>query len=185
MAHSVGNELPAAIRPLFESDDLAAHEGITFLVLTTTEDGWPHVAMISVGEIVACGPRALRLALWRNSTASRNLTRTGQLTLALVHGGAGYSLRCSAQRGPDLTTEGSGRLAAFTLQVEDAILDEAPYATLTSGVRFELKDPPSVLPRWEETVRALRAPARHSTPTPGSSAPARRSARAAGPPLPR
>jgi hypothetical protein len=157
MARSVGNELPPEIRPLFQSDDIASLEGLTFLVLTTTEDGWPHLAMIGVGEIVALGPRDLRLALWRNSTASQNLTRTGRFTLAFVHAEAGYSLRCSARRGPDLEVEGAGRLAYFAAQVEDAIVDVAPYATLTTGVRYELKDPPSVLPRWEDTVRALRA----------------------------
>ena len=157
MARSVGNELPPEIRPLFEAEDIATLEGLTFLVLTTTEDGWPHLAMISVGEIVATGPRDLRMALWRNSTASQNVTRTGRFTLALVHAEAGYSLRCSARRGPDLELEGVGRLACFAVRVEDAIVDVAPYATLTTGVRYELKDPPSVLPRWQETVRALRA----------------------------
>jgi hypothetical protein len=97
MARSVGNEIPPEIRPLFESEDIASLEGLTFLVLTTTEDGWPHLAMISVG-----------------------------------------------------------RLAHFAVRVEDAIVDVAPYATLTTGVRYELKDPPSVLPRWRDTVKALR-----------------------------
>jgi hypothetical protein len=157
MARSIGNEIPAAIRPLFDDDNLEAHAGETFLVLTTSEDGWPHQAMISVGEIRAAGPRELRLALWRNSTAATNLTQAKRLTLTLVHNQAGYMLRCSARRGPDLEVEGSGRLAYFVLQVEDAIEDIAPYARLLNGIRYELPDPDSVLPRWQETARALRA----------------------------
>jgi hypothetical protein len=112
--------------------------------------------MLSVGEVLGVGPRDLRLALWRNSTAATNLTRTGQATLALVHDNAGYSLRLRARRGADLETPLSGRLAYFAATVEDAILDVAPYAVLTSGVTFRLKDPDDVLPRWRETVAALR-----------------------------
>lgn len=157
MARSVGNEIPATIRPLFCGDDLAAREGLTFLLLSTTEDGWPHVAMLSVGEVIASGPRSLRLALWRNSTAARNLARSSRCTLALVHGGAGYSLRLSTEQGPDVEGPLSGRLASFAASVEDAVVDEAPYAELTSGVTYRLRDRSDVLPRWEEAVAALRA----------------------------
>src|SRR5919202_5920624 len=110
MARSVGNEIPAAIRPLFSGQDLAAREGLTFLLLSTTEDGWPHLAMLSVGEVLAVDDRRLKLALWRNSTAAGNLTRTERATLALVQGGAGYSIRLATARGPGVQTPLSGRL---------------------------------------------------------------------------
>jgi hypothetical protein len=118
-------------------------------------EGWPHLAMLSVGELLATDSRAIRMALWRNSTASRNLTDSGRCTLALVHANAGYSLRCSAARGPDLDVEGAGLLAYFGLRVEDIQKDEAPYAWLTSGVTFKLKDPDDVLPRWQRTLEGL------------------------------
>jgi hypothetical protein len=156
MAHSVGNQIPEAIRPLFDGLKLEEREGLTFLLLTTTEDGWPHLAMLSVGELLAVGDRELRAALWRGSTAASNLARTGRATLALVHQATGYSMRCSARQGTDLPVE-HGRLAYFELQVEDALEDVAPYAVLTSGVAFRLNDPNEVLPRWRETVEALRA----------------------------
>lgn len=155
MARSVGDEIPEAIRPLFTGVDLEAREGLTFLLLTATADGWPHLAMLSVGELIAVGPRELRMALWRGSTAASNLARTGQATLALVHQGAAYSLRCSGRQGSDLPIE-HGRLSYFELRVEDALEDVAPYAVLTSGVTFRLKERADVLLRWRETVIALR-----------------------------
>ena len=155
MARSIGNEIPVAIRPLFDGVDLEAREGLTFLLLTTTEDGWPHLAMLSVGELLAVGERDLRAALWHGSTAAGNLGRNGKATLALVHDQAGYYLRCTARPGPDLEIE-HGRLAYFELQVEEAIEDVAPYAVLTSGVSYRLKQPEEVFPRWRETVEALR-----------------------------
>jgi hypothetical protein len=156
MARSIGNEIPQHIRRLFDGDDLEAREGLTFLLLTTNEDGWPHLAMLSVGEVLRVGARELRAALWPGSTAATNLARTGQGTLALVHQEVGYYLRCSAQQGPDLRIE-NGRLAYFELQVEDALEDVVPYAVLTSGVTFRLNEPSDVLPRWRQTIEALRA----------------------------
>jgi hypothetical protein len=157
MARAIGNAIPAPIRPLFSGDDLESREGLTFLVLTTTQEGWPHVAMIGVGEIVAVGPRDLRLALWPGSTATANLTQSGRPTLALVHDGVGYALRCSAERGPDLPARRSGPLAFFRLRVEEVFEDVAPYATLTSGITFRLNDPTTVVSGWHETVAILRA----------------------------
>ena len=155
MAYSIGNEIPAELRPLLFGLDRQAQEGLTFLLLTTMPEGWPHLAMLSVGELLATDARSIRMALWRNSTASRNVTASGRCTLALVHANAGYSLRCVAARGPDLEVEGAGLLAYFGLRVEDIQKDEAPYAWLTSGVTFELKDPDDVLPRWRRTLEEL------------------------------
>ncbi len=156
MAVSIGNEIPEAIRPLLNGDAPETNDGLTFLLLTTTVDHWPHVAMLSVGEILATRPRDLRLALWPTSTATANLTRSGQATLALVHAGAGYSLRCSANRRADVTVDEISQFACFRLRVEEALLDVAPYAELTSGVRFRLKNPADVLPRWCRQLDALR-----------------------------
>src|SRR5215207_8686012 len=103
MARSVGQEIPDSIRPLFDGTDLEAREGLTILLLTTTEAGWPHLAMLSVGEIVAAGARELRLALWVNSTATTNLARTGQATLARPPPGAERApgvLRAAGRRRP-------------------------------------------------------------------------------------
>jgi hypothetical protein len=156
MARSLGATLPEPIRPLLNGEDIASRQGVTFLVLTTTPEGWPHLAMVSVGELLALGGDRLRLALWLQSTAVTNLTRTGRTTLALVHGGAGYYVRCAARRVEDLPSGRAGRLAQFELEVEEAFEDIAPYAELTSGITFRLKNPPEVLPAWQETIAALR-----------------------------
>lgn len=169
MARSVGTEIPEAIRPLFNGEDLASREGLTFSLLTATPDGWPHLAMLSVGEVVAVDARTLRVALWRKSTAEGNLSPTGRATLTLVHGGAGYSLRCSAVRGEDIETPSGHGLSYFELRVEEAFEDVAPYADLTGGITYKLKVPASVFPRWRSTVDAMlaREPLTPATPVTG------------------
>ncbi len=163
MARSIGNEIPPVIVALLADDTFADWVGVndtwlTVLVLSTSHDEWPHLAMVSLGEIVAINRRALRLALWPNSTAARNVWREQRTTLALVHDGVAYYLRCTARRGADLVLPGDvGQLACFGLRVEDITEDVAPYAVLTSGVTFRLKDAESTAERWRETRAALRA----------------------------
>lgn len=156
MSRELDPGVPAALRELLDSEDLAASEGFTMLLVTVTQEGWPHVAMISVGEVVAVGEDSLRLALWPGSTATRNLTPSGQATLSAVVGGTSYSLRLDVVRAGEVETPLAGQLARFEAHVEGASADEAPYAVLASGVSFRLKDPPAVLARWAELRQALR-----------------------------
>jgi hypothetical protein len=160
MSRSIGHELPAVLQPLLDGSDLANRQGLTFLLLTNDESGWPQVAMLSVGEVVAVDPRTLRAALWLGSGTTRNLSRTGRGTLMLVADGNGYYVRVSARRGDDLDLGSEGRLAYFALQIEDVQEDSADYATLTSGVTFRLKQPEQVVPRWQHTIDRLSAASR-------------------------
>jgi len=159
MTRSLGDQLPDSLRRLLDGTDLASREGLTFLLLTTDDAGWPHMALLSVGELVAMDARTLRAGLWLHSSTSNNLTRAGRAMLTLIADGNGYYVRLAAQRGPDLDLGAEGRLAYFVMQVEDVQEDSADYATLTSGVTFRLNEPEQVVPRWQHTVDALRAAA--------------------------
>jgi hypothetical protein len=144
---------------MLDGSDLANREGLTFLLLTTDESGWPQVALLSVGEVVATDPRTLRAGLWLGSGTTRNLSRSGRGTLVLVADGNGYYIRVSARRGDDLDLGRDGRLAYFVLQVEDVLEDAAEYATLSSGITFRLNQPEQVVPRWQHTIECLRTAA--------------------------
>jgi hypothetical protein len=157
VSRSLGPNLPLAVRALLDGADLATKIGETFLLLTTDAAGWPSVAMLSVGEVLAHEPGRLRFALWPSSSTTASLTRAGRGTLALIVGNAGYYVRCSGARGADLVLVDGSRLAYFDLAVEDVLEDVVTYAELTSGIRFRLPDPAAVLPRWQATVAALRA----------------------------
>jgi len=163
MARSIGKEIPPAIVTLLADDAFADWVGVNdtwlaILVLSTSHDEWPHLEMVSLGEIVAVNSRALRLALSPASTAATNVWRQQRTTLALVHNGSAFHLRCTARRGADIVLPGDvGQLACFGLRVEDVAEDVAPHATLTSGVTFRLKDADSTAQRWRETRAALRA----------------------------
>jgi hypothetical protein len=163
MARSIGDTLPSSLAVLLSDDRFADRAdddegGLTIVVLSMAPDGWPHPAMISLAEVLAVGPRALRLALWPSSTAAKNVWREQRTTLALVHDGAAYSVRCAARRGSDLVLpDDGGRLACFGLRVDEVIEDVVPSAVLTSGAIFHLNDPKAAVQCWRATRAALRA----------------------------
>src|SRR5437762_2738343 len=98
MPRSLGRALPASLLSLFDGRDLARKVGETFLLVTTDEQGWPHMAMLSVGELLARSPDRLEAALWLHSTATTNLERSGRGLLAVVADGAGFYIRLNATR---------------------------------------------------------------------------------------
>jgi len=156
MSRSLGPNLPETLLALLSGTSLAERVGLTFVLITDDEQRWPHVALLSVGELVCMDDHTLRAALWPNSTATANLTREGRGLLACVADGAGYYIRCGARRLDDLGLGDEGQRAAFELPIEDVLEDAVAYATLTSGITFELTEPGSVVARWERTLQALR-----------------------------
>jgi hypothetical protein len=144
------------VRALLDAD-LSSSGGLTLLLLTVSPDGWPHQAMISCGEIAALSDERIALALWPSSTAARALAHGGRATVTVVLPPTAYALRLDVEPAGELETPLAGRLARFSAAVTAATADEAPYATLESGVRYSLKDPEQVVARWREVREALRA----------------------------
>ena len=156
-AVDAGARLPADVVALLSGDDLDRRVGFTMELLTVDADGWPRVALLSAGEVVAADDAHLRLALWPESRSTANLTRTGRGSLAFVHAGSAFTLRLEASRASDL--RGPEPLAVFDGRVKEVRRDEAAYARLRSGITFELLDEQAVVARWRSTVERLRGPA--------------------------
>lgn len=124
-------------------------------LLTVTAEGWPHVALLSVGEVLAVSGRELRLALWPSSTTTANLERTGRATLAAVVDGQAVYVELGVSEPPRRTREGLARLHA---EVRSVKVDAVDYARLESGIAFALPDPEPVVERWTATVAELAEP---------------------------
>jgi hypothetical protein len=152
----LGAELAGPLYATLSAPDPADPEGLTFLLLSVGEDGWPHLAMLSLGEVVALDRRHLHLALWPRSTTTRNLTERGRATLAAVLHETSYAVRMGVRAAGELSTPLAGTLARFEGRVEEVRADSVPYAVLESGVRFRLKERDEVLARWAEVRAHLR-----------------------------
>lgn len=156
MSRSIGKALPANLVDLLAGNDLTRREGLTLLLVTTAPDGWPHVAMLSAGEVLATGPGEVRLALWPGSGTTSNLAHSGRSLLMVVAGNASYYVRLAARRGGDLSLS-HGPRAFFVATVDDVLEDVVGYAEITSGIVFRLKEPASVLATWTEAVAGMRS----------------------------
>ena len=156
MSRLLDPRVPAPLRALLDADpDDPAVDGFTLLLLTTRADGWPHQAMLSVGEVACVAPDRLALAVWPASSSTENLRERGRATLTAVVGGVSYLLRLAVEEAGELRTPLAGTLARFDARVAAVSADEAPYARLDHGVRFTLRDRDATLPRWREVKGAL------------------------------
>lgn len=155
MSRIEGTELNADLLALLDGTDLDSKVGETFLLLTVSDSGWPHLAMLSAGEMLATRPGEVRMALWKGTTTGNNLRRTSKGTLALVHGGAGHYIEVEVAGTADLRV-GTKSLDYFACRVTKALSDVVGYATLTSGIRFELPRRKDIVSHWERTVAAMR-----------------------------
>ena len=156
MSRELEPAVPEAVRRCLE-DEPERQVGLTILVLSELEAGWPHLAMVSVGELVYAPDGRLGLALWPTSTCAANLARTGRATLAVVADGLAFSLRCHVDDELAMTAGEGPTMRGFVLHVTAAIEDAAPYADLLSGVTYRLHDPQATLARWRRTRAALAA----------------------------
>ncbi|GAA0134366.1 pyridoxamine 5'-phosphate oxidase family protein [Paenibacillus sp. YSY-4.3] len=141
---------------LLSGKNLSDKQHEAFMLLTVTEQNWPHTAMISAGEIVAVNPSTLRLGLWENTVTTRNIIRNGQALLVVISDQAACYIRLSLTRLPDLADAKHPR-TRFEAKVADCREDKAKYADIISGVQIQLKEPQAVMTRWEETLEELKA----------------------------
>ncbi|GIO99315.1 MULTISPECIES: hypothetical protein [Paenibacillus] len=138
-----------------DGSNLESKQHEAMMLLSATEDGWPHTAMLSVGEVLALDRNRLRLALWQGTTTTGNLLRSGQGTLVAIHDGAAHYVRLRLQGLPDLP-DARHPLQRFEAEVVAVREDIAKYADIKSAVKFQLHDPDEVLQRWKETLEELR-----------------------------
>ncbi|MFD1135449.1 pyridoxamine 5'-phosphate oxidase family protein [Paenibacillus urinalis] len=147
--------IPAPLLKLLDGEHLPSKQTEAFMLQTVTEDGWPHTAMISVGEIVAIDAYTLRLALWCGTTTSHNMLRSGKAELVIVYAERVYYLKMAVKPLAPLRSAKHER-DRFTAHIHALKIDQAKYAHIEAGIRVQLIDPDSVVTRWMETVEELR-----------------------------
>ncbi|WP_243391462.1 pyridoxamine 5'-phosphate oxidase family protein [Paenibacillus sp. GM1FR] len=148
-------ELDAELMEWLSGTNLEHKQHEAMQLLTVSEDQWPHQAMISMGEVIAINPHQLRLALWQGTQTSMNMSKTGKATLIAVQGHRLLHIRIEVERLPEIrgAVHPRDRFEAQVLQVR---VDHAPYAEITSGITFQLKDELGAITRWKETIEELR-----------------------------
>lgn len=149
-----GMEMPEEIFDLLNGKELVDKQHEAMMLLTISEEGWPHTAMISVGEIVAVSRTELRIGLWPDTSTTANVIRTHKATLVLFWKGKAQYIRLSLERLKELPYVQYKRVR-FHAQIVEAREDMAKYAEIRSGIKIDLKNPKAVVERWSETIGDL------------------------------
>ncbi|CAH0186047.1 pyridoxamine 5'-phosphate oxidase family protein [Peribacillus sp. NPDC101481] len=149
-----GMEMPEEIFDLLNGKELVDKQHEAMMLLTISEEGWPHTAMISVGEIVAVSRKELRIGLWPDTSTTANVIRTHKATLVLFWKGKAQYIRLSLERLKELPYVQYKRVR-FHAQIVEAREDMAKYAEIRSGIKIDLKNPKEVVERWSETIGDL------------------------------
>lgn len=147
--------LPSGLLALLDGSLPVSHRHQAIRLSSVGSNGWPYAAQLSVGEIIALSPQQLRFAIWPGSTTTANLTREGKMTLALVDDGAVIEIQALAQKRDETITD--LQLTVFDAAVQQVVIHRAPYATVTSGVTFSLKDEAVAIARWQQQIAQLKA----------------------------
>jgi len=145
-------QLPDALLSYLDGTELLTKTQ-ALRVSTIDSAGWPHAALLSAGDALALSPQRLRFAVFAQSTTAANLARDARLTLTLALDGGMCEVRMHAKR----LAPSEGPLALFEGTVDEVRTHVAPYANLTSGVTFQLRQPEAVLPRWQRQLAALKS----------------------------
>jgi hypothetical protein len=145
--------LPPEIANYLDGKNLLA-KNQALRLSTINASGWPHAALLSVGEIIAMPSACLRFLMFAQSGTVTNLVRDTRLTLSLALGGEMHELWMRAR--PLELGDLKEPLAIFEAEIEKSRIHAAPYAALTSGITFSLHDADTVLPRWQRQLAALR-----------------------------
>jgi hypothetical protein len=143
-------ELSTDVYELLNGQELTDKQHEAMMLLTVSEDGWPHTAMISVGEIVAISHRELRVGLWPDTSTTANIIRTNKATLVLFFKGKAHYIRLSLERLEELPA--AHPRERFSGKIVSAREDVAKYADITSGIKIELKNSKEVVERWSQTI---------------------------------
>ncbi len=148
-------QLPDTLQQLWNGQHLEHKQQLAMPLLTVSEDGYPHQAMVSAGEVLAMDGQTLRIALWTGTNTTANLMRDGKALLTVVNDGVSYALRLRARALPELEDAAYSR-ARFEAKIEHIREDVAKYAELLTGVTYRLHEPEVVLERWQLTLDELR-----------------------------
>lgn len=145
--------LPGPVAALVDGAELTAKVGQTISLISVDGQGWPRLALLSIGEVYSRSGTDIRLGLHAGSGTTAALTDSGRALLNTVLGGVNYRIRVQVRR---LDTE-PGPLAFFVGDIVSVDEDRVPYAELTSGITYRLNNQEAVVERWSRQLAQLQA----------------------------
>jgi hypothetical protein len=145
------SELPSSWVSQFDGTHLDGKIDVAAVLATLDEEGWPHLAYLSAGEVLAHDARRITFVLWPTSRSAANVSRAGRGVLHALADGAVWETRLKAHPRND-----AHEMAVFDAEVIDVRRHAAPYADVTGLIGFRLHDPAAALERWRRQIERMR-----------------------------
>ena len=145
--NQLGTKVLAELRPR------RPRRNLVICLLTTGEDGYPNVCLLSPYQVVAVDGKSVLLAVYEGSRTSANLERRRSATLLLFLPPAAYYIKGDAElvsRSPSLGN-------FFRMKVARVTRDYYSRAPITSSVTFREK---GVLQDYSRVFEGLAEAAR-------------------------
>ncbi len=156
MSTNLGNRLPASVQALLSGDRLQDKAGTGFLLVSQSEDGFPHACILSPGEVLASDSSTLRLALAAQSSTARNLQVRAAAMLCFAADGAAYYIKGEAMPVPAPPGSPEG-IALFLAPIRTVLEDREPSAIVTSGFHFnDHRNEATIHAQWNASINAMR-----------------------------
>ncbi|WP_436951042.1 pyridoxamine 5'-phosphate oxidase family protein [Staphylococcus shinii] len=142
------------LKDLLNGKQLAQKQHIAMILQSITSEGYPHSAMVSVGEVIALDSEHLRIALWPQTQTTLSLAKKGKANLVIIYNNmVNYlELDITVLPSPDNEIYERTRLEATIKSIRQ---DIAKYADITSGITVEMHEPKQVLKRWNVVLNEL------------------------------
>jgi hypothetical protein len=135
MSQLLGQHLPPALQLRLSGDGIDEHEGKIIPIFTIDNAGRAHPALLSYYEIVAKDVSTLDMALWKDSSSSKNLRQAGKVTLMITDKGMNYYLKGSV-RELQYEMPGAAPVSRFRVTLEEVIEDQEANAEITTGLTY-------------------------------------------------
>ena len=147
-------DIPHEISLYLNGEDLAA-KNVALQLSTVDADSWPHIALLSAGEILVLPNGYIRLIIFPSSGTATNIGRDGRSTLTMPLDRGICEIRMRMRKLGESKAAGVA-LAIFEGQVECIHKHLSRYADVESGLTFSLHEPEVVLARWYRQIAVLR-----------------------------
>lgn len=142
------------LQDLLNGKQLAQKQHIAMILQSITSEGYPHSAMVSVGEVIALDSEHLRIALWPQTQTSISLAEKRKSNLIIIYNNMVSYLELDITLLPSLDNEVYER-TRFETTIKSIRQDVAKYADITSGITVEMHEPEQVLNRWNIILQEL------------------------------
>lgn len=159
MSRMLGTQLPQDIVTRLDGMDLAAKVGPSIFLLSSDDGGYPHVALLSYGEVLARSPGEVRVLIWAVGSAARNLAARHVACIGLVEPGLVIYIKGNARPLGPAPLPGAIALVGFALDVTRVLADEEAGTEMVTAAtyRWTERTPEQLVARWREQLASLRA----------------------------